>query len=127
MTTEVVRRYLREFALSMAAYVVAIVITVGFVGNMEPSLLRYLFALLPIAPVAAMLWSFLRYLEGVDELEQRIHLQGIGFAAGATGLLTFSYGLLQNTGLPEISMVWVLPLLIVTWGVGAGLARRRYR
>lgn len=127
MTTEVVRRYLREFALSMAAYVVAMLITVGFVGSMEPSLLRHLIALLPIAPVAAMLWSFLRYLEGVDELEQRIHLQGIGFAAGATGLLTFSYGLLQNTGLPEISMVWVLPLLIVTWGVGAGLARRRYR
>lgn len=126
--TEVERRYLREFALSLAAYVVAIVITVSFVGSMQPSLLGYLIVLLPIAPVAAMLWTFLRYLEGVDELlQQRIHLQEIGFAAGATGLLTFSYGLLQNAGLPDIPMLWVLPLLIVTWSIGTGLAQRRYR
>lgn len=124
---EVVRRYLRVFALSMAAYVVAIVITVGFLGSMKPSLLRYLIALLPIVPVAAMLWMFLRCLEGVDELQQRIHRQGIGFAGGATGLLTFSHGLPQNFGLPDIPMLLVLPLLIVTWGIGAGLAQRRYR
>lgn len=124
---EVTRRYLREFGISTLLYVLTILGSVSLVQRMGPSVWRYLVALVPVAPVAGMVWSFLRYLDGIDEMQQRIHLLGLGFAAGATGMLTFSYGLLQNAGLPGIPMVWVLPLLMVTWGLGSALAQRRYR
>ena len=42
-------------------------------------------------------------------------------------MLTFAYGFLENAGLPKLSYVYVLPLMITLWGIGGAIATRRYR
>jgi hypothetical protein len=51
---------------------------------------------------------------------------GGGSGAG-TGLLTVTWGFLGLAGLPRLPVVWVFPILIWLWGIGAAMAARRYQ
>jgi hypothetical protein len=120
------RAYTREFGVAMAAYVVAVIVTVWLTPSIDPAL-RVPFVLLPLIPSAFALRAYLRFLGRMDELARRIQLEALAFGFGATGMLTFAYGFLENAGLPKLSYVFVLPLMIALWGIGAAIATRRYR
>ena len=119
---------MREFALAMSVYVIAIFLSVTLI-NQTPSgsILRILWAVVPIIPILFALAAFLRYLSGIDELQQRIQLYAIGFAAGAISLLTFAYGLLENVGLPALPLIYVFPATIALWGLALVYFTRRYK
>lgn len=121
------RAYMIEFGGAMALYVVTLLISLALVERMAPSPLRILLAALPIVPVSFSLLAFLRFFRQMDELQKRIQLDAMAFALGAISLLTFTYGLLENAGLPRLSFVWVLPLMVALWGIGTALAARRYQ
>ena len=87
---------------------------------------RYAVAVLPMIPVGFVLRDWLRMFRRSDELEQRIALESIAFAFGATALLTFTYGLLQLAGLPDINWLFVWAVMGSCWIAGGGLARRRW-
>ena len=123
------KRYLRKFIYSMIAYVLTLIPSIIAVNSLRDypfTPARMIVALTPVAPVAFMVYFFIRYLGSIDELQQRIQLLSIGFAAGTTGLLTFSYGFLENVGFPRISLLWVFPLMILLWGLGQAFISRRY-
>ena len=63
----------------------------------------------------------------MDELQRRIQFEGLALAFGATSLLTFSYGFLENVGFPQVSWVFIAPLMIALWGLGCAWAGRSYR
>jgi hypothetical protein len=63
----------------------------------------------------------------MNELQQRIQLEALGFSFGATAILTFTYGFLQNVGFSDLNWTWVVPLMIGLWGIGQIVAGRRYR
>ena len=69
----------------------------------------------------------MRFFHNMDELQRRIQLEGFAFSFAVTGVVTFSYGCLVNVGFPTISWVYVFPLMIALWGIGTGIATRRYR
>jgi hypothetical protein len=124
------KRYLREFIYSMSAYVFTLItsiIMVGFLADYPMNPARIIVALAPIIPVIFMIVAFLRYLNGIDELQQRIQLLAIGFAAGTTSLLAFSYGFLENVGFPPISLMWVFPVMVGLWGIGLFFISRKYQ
>jgi hypothetical protein len=127
--SEIMVRYLREFVLAVIAYVIAIVAA----NSLLPYFPLYRspwaipISLLPIIPVIFILRGIVKLLLNSDELQQRIQLLAIGFAAGMTGLLTFSYGFLENIGMPRFSAIWVLPLMVVLWGIGLAYFSRRYQ
>ena len=124
------KRYLREFIYSMIAYVLTLIpsiLTVNSLKDYPFTPARVLVALTPVIPVIFMVYFFIRYLSNIDELQQRIQLLSIGFAAGTTGLLTFSYGFLENVGFPRISLLWVFPIMILLWGLGQAFISRRYQ
>jgi branched-subunit amino acid permease len=124
------KRYLREFIYSMIAYVLTLIPSILAVNSLKDypfTPARVLVALTPVVPVAFMVYFFIRYLNNIDELQQRIQLLSIGFAAGTTGLLAFSYGFLENVGFPRISLLWVFPILILLWGLGQAYISRRYQ
>jgi hypothetical protein len=123
------KRYLREFIYSMIAYIVTLslsLIGLGFFNDYPFNPARIVVALAPVVPVVFMIVAFLRYLNSIDELQQRIQLLAIGFAAGTTGMLTFSYGFLESVGFPPISLLWVFPAMILLWGLGVAVISRRY-
>jgi hypothetical protein len=124
------KRYFREFIYSMIAYIITLAISLiglGFLADYPLNTARIITALAPVIPIIFMIFSFLKYLNGIDELQQRIQLQAIGFAAGTTSLLTFSYGFLEGVGFPPISLLWVFPVMILLWGLGLAFISRRYQ
>lgn len=125
---EVMVRYTREFTISMFAYAVILVASNSLLARLpDPSSWRVPLALAPAVPVAFVLNAILRLLMSSDELQQRIQLSAIGFAAVATGMATFSYGFLEFIGFPNIPSIWILPMMIVFWGIGLALFARKYK
>lgn len=120
------KTYTREFVSGMVAYGLMVVVMVIAVPMMGDSPWRYLLALLPVLPAAYVLRAYIRFLGRLDELQQRIQLSAIAFAAGTTGMLTFAYGFLELAGFPHIPAIWVFPVLIWLWGIGLAIASRRY-
>ena len=120
------RAYTREFLTAMAAYVIAVFLTVRFTPDIDP-VLRVPWVMIPLIPAAFGLRAYLRFLGRMDELGRRIQLEALAFGFGAAGMLTFGYGFLENAGFPQLSYVFVFPLMIFLWGIGGAIASRRYR
>lgn len=123
------KRYLKEFGGSMAAYAVMVPVSMWRLRGYEHTLLGYGIAFLPIIPsvLALALWAFMRMFRGLDELQRRIQLEAVAFSFLATCLITLTWAFQQNAGLPRFDVNWVAPLLILPWGLGLGIAERRYQ
>ncbi len=120
------RAYTRELGLAMAAYVIVVLVSIKLVGGLEQPI-KTLVALTPLVPAGLALFAYLRFLSRMDELGRRIQLEALAFGFGAAGMLTFAYGFLENAGFPQLSYIWVFPLMIALWGVGGAIASYRYR
>jgi hypothetical protein len=120
------RTYIVQFLGAMGAYILLLLLSVYLLQNNPTSPWRGVVAALPVLPTCLALLVFVRYLGRMDELQRRIQLDAIAFAAGATAILTFTWGLLENAGFPHLSLIWVLPLLVMLWGMATAVAARRY-
>lgn len=125
--TKASRAYILEFGGAMAAYSVILIASITILNRDPQAAWRIPLALAPVVPLIFALLAFMRFLGRMDELQRRIQLDAIGFAFGAAALLTFSYSFLENVGFPRLSYLWVLPLMVVLWGVAVGVASWRYR
>jgi hypothetical protein len=123
---ENVKRYYLEFGGSMAAYSATVPLSIWLLRGHEHTVLGYGLAFLPIIPSAFAMWAFMRFFRGLDELQRRIQLEAVAFSFLATCLITLTWAFLQNAGLPRFDVSWVAPLLIMLWGIGLGIAKRRY-
>jgi len=120
------KRYLREFLGSMAGYSLMVPLSVWMLHGHEHKPLGYGIAFLPIIPSAFALWAFMRFFRSLDELQRRIQLEAVAFSFLATCFITLTWAFQQNAGLPRFDVSWVAPLLIALWGIGVGIAKRRY-
>lgn len=120
------RAYTRELGLAMAAYVIVVLVSIKLVSGLEQPV-KTLVALTPLIPASLALFAYLRFLSRMDELGRRIQLEALAFGFGAAGMLTFAYGFLENAGFPQLSYIWVFPLMIALWGIGGAVASYRYR
>ena len=120
------KRYLREFLSSMAAYAVLVPLSTRLLRGHEHTAVAYALAFLPIIPSGFALWAFLRFFGGLDELQRRIQLEAVAFSFLATCFITLTWAFQQNAGLPRFDVSWVAPMLILLWGLGLGIAKRRY-
>ncbi len=121
------KTYVLQFSGTMVLYVVMLMVSVWGVKNLAEMPARIIAALLPILPIILALVVFLRFFGTMDEMQKRIQLYAMAFAFGATGMLTFTYGLLQNAGLPQVSFIAVFPAMIALWGLGSVIASWKYQ
>jgi hypothetical protein len=121
------KRYLKEFLPAMLAYAVMVIVSVWLLKHQVYPSLRLLFAILPIFPALLAMWAAIRYFRGLDELQRRIQFEGLAFSFLATCLISLTWGFLQNAGMAHTDVIWVTPMLIFFWGVGACIAKRRYQ
>jgi hypothetical protein len=128
MSKSVSKMYVKEFSLAMGAYVIAVIVSVTLI-NVSPNgaWWRIPLALLPVLPALFGLRAYMRFFSRIDELQRRIQSEALAFGFASAGILTFSYGFLENAGLPRLSWIFVFPLMIAMWGIGAGIAARRYQ
>jgi heme/copper-type cytochrome/quinol oxidase subunit 4 len=125
---QIMKRYIREFLLSIVAYALILIASILAIQNIEMAKpLQVIVTLAPIIPVAFVLVVILRLLRDSDELQQRVNMLAITFSAVLTGLLTFSYGFLENIGFPKLPTFAIFPMLFVLWGIGLGYFTRRYQ
>ncbi|SDI17058.1 hypothetical protein SAMN05216588_11264 [Pseudomonas flavescens] len=120
-------RFFMHFAIAMAAYAIAVLISVLLLATLPEGGLRTLCALLPVAPLFAVAATVVRQVRQLDELARSIHFEALAMAFVGTALLTFSYGFLETAGFPRLSMFFVWPLLASLWALGTWIAWRRYR
>lgn len=121
------RTYLIQFGAATIVYVVLLIVSIGLIQANPNASWRYAVAVLPVIPAIFGALALVRYVGKIDELQRRIQLDGFAFSFGVTAILTFTYGFLENAGLPPISFIWVLPLMIFLWGIGTAIASARYR
>ena len=62
--------YTREFGLSMAAYVIVLWVSIGFLDRIDQPL-KTVIALVPLIPATFALVAYLRFLTRMDELGRR--------------------------------------------------------
>jgi len=121
------KRYAIEFSAAMISYLIVLVGSIRLLGSYGDTVWKYPLAVSPVLPAAAVLVAFVRFFRAVDELEQRMHLEGLAFAFGASALATFAYGFLEGAGFPHLNWTFVWPVMGMFWGIGTALARMRYR
>ena len=121
------RRYLIEFTLSMAAYVVIVLISVRAINHGLPDPWKLVFALLPLVPVAFVFAAIVRYMSSIDELQRQINIEALALAAGITALLAITYGFLETVGLPHLSAWFTYAAVMLAWLVAQPFVARRYR
>lgn len=122
------KRYTREFLMAMGAYVIVLIVSITLI-NVSPASAwwRIPLALAPVVPAIFAMMAYIRFLQRMDELQRRIQLEALAFGFGGAGVLTFSYGFLENVGFPHLSWLFVFPLMIALWGIGVAIASWRYR
>lgn len=122
------RDYVIQFGGAMAAYAVVLFASIALIQHTQLALpLRGVVALAPLVPLVFALLAFVRFLRRMDELQRRIQLEALGFGFGATAILTFGYGFLENVGFPHLSYFAVLPTMLLLWGAASAVASMRYR
>ncbi len=119
--------YLREFGAAILAYTVILPLSIHLVAAYPHAPWGVPVALAPVVPVVFALWAVIRQVRRMDELQRQIQLEALVFAFSGAGLLTFGYGFLENVGFPQLSYIYVLPVMVALWGIGKGVAHYRYR
>jgi len=121
------RRYLVEFGSAMIAYVVVILVSGAVVDAHPTAGWRFAVVVTPVVPGLLALWAVIRHVRRLDERERRVQLEAATVAGLGTGLITFTYGFLEEAGAPAVPLVLVLPLFIALWGAGVVVAAVRDR
>lgn len=125
------RRYLRAFWPIMIGYSLLLFLSVTLIKRgIESVPLRAFVAVLPALAIALFMGAALRYLREIDELQRRIETEAIGAASLLVSLLYFAGGLLQQAKVIAIpggvAMIWVFPLLCLSYGIAKMILTKRY-
>lgn len=88
---------------------------------------QYLIAVAPAVPAAWLAYSIASAISQLDELQRRIQLEAIGIGFGGSVLISITYALLAQVGVPQISWMFVPLLMVLLWGIGKLWTMWKYR
>jgi hypothetical protein len=115
-----------NLGLAMLAYLMVLVGSITVVQENPAVQWRYLVAALPVIPAVVALVIFVRALMRLDDVQVRIQVLAFGIALGATALITFGYAFFEDVGLPRLQPTYVLPMMVIFWGIGTAFFTWRY-
>lgn len=125
------KRYVRALLPIMGFYSLALFASIWVIKQGVASLpLRAVIAISPALAIVMMMWAGLRYLREIDELQRRIETEAIGIASLLVSALYFAGGLLEKAKVLHFdagaAMIWVFPLLMLSYGIGKYFLTKRY-
>ena len=86
---------------------------------------------MPVPAIGMALRAIIRYIRDVDELQQRIELEAVSFAAAFVSMAYVTGAFLQLAKVIDIpsgvAMIWVFPLICASYGLAKIVVARRYR
>lgn len=115
-----------DFFPTMAAYVVVLVLVVTFGGMDGNNPTRFAWALLPVIPLAWVIWAIVRHLRRIDELQSRQTYQGLSVGFGAAMLAAVTTGFLAIAGLDLRFSGWIIFAIgMLGWVLGQAILAGR--
>lgn len=126
------RQYMRRMWPAMAAYVVLLPVSMVAIKHGIPFVpLRAGVALLPVVPIALVLFAFIDYVRKADEFQRKVELESVGVAAFVVSIGYMSAGFLQLAHVIQLdagaAMIWVFPVLSLGYAIGKFMALRRFQ
>lgn len=125
-----VRRYAREFGAAMLAYTVLLPSAIVGLRHADATWLRVALAMLPVLAIAMAGRAIMRFVRGSDELQRRIQVDALAFAALVLCVASFALGMLSRAGVLVFDatsvLMLVLPAYSLLYGLFAAIASRRY-
>jgi hypothetical protein len=127
--TKAMLRYVIEFLLAMAFYVVVLTISLDLLRAraVPHGWMRTAVAVAPVVPTALVLLTIVRVILRFDELQRRIQIEAAALAALSTALLGMTYTFLENVGMPRPSGSWAFCSILFFWGLFVWILNWRYR
>src|SRR5215831_17890466 len=113
--------------LPMAAYAVLLVASLWFLKHAPDSAWRIPVALLPVVPIAFIVFRGVPPTKEMDELERKIALEGATIAQRTTVVAALAYGFLQAVGLPALNGFYIGVFVVALSIVGRRVAQWKYR
>ncbi|MGW8145052.1 MAG: hypothetical protein ACWGN2_11705, partial [Anaerolineales bacterium] len=86
-----------------------------------------LVALAPALPAVWLAYTIGSAIAQLDELQRRIQLEAIGIGFGGSVVVTLTYALLVQVGVPQISWMFVPLLMLLFWAIGKLWTMWKYR
>lgn len=84
-------------------------------------------SLLPAIPAIGVLWAMLSFFRTQDEVMQRIVTESAMIASGIVGVGTFTLGFMEYVvKLPDNILIWILPAMLMMFGMVFPFVMRRY-
>lgn len=118
---------IRPLLIPLILYIGLLALAVSWAPTMEPSVWRYVVALLPIIPGLFLAFGILRVTTKIDEMERRILLEAVTFSFILTLILLLSFGLLGLVGVPQPSPIITVSIMCILLVAGKLLGNWRYR
>lgn len=118
-----------ELWIGAVSYAVTILVLAHFMRGapMDPGS-RLLLSMVPLLPLLLLSRGLLRMIRQQDELYKRIQFEAVAYAAGIVIVLSLTLGYLEDLELiPHINSMWAGQVLVLSWGIAAGILTRRYR
>lgn len=120
------KQYIKEFSISMFLYIIAVFFSIMYLEKHSDSSVNTIAAMLPVIPAILMVIVLIRALGKMDELQLIIQMKSFAISFLIVGLATFTYGFLENLGYPKVSLIWIFPFMISTWGLTVSFVKRSY-
>lgn len=122
----------RLIRISLVSAGLAILVSVLDRLGVIPGFLRAPTALIPVVPLVVFFGRLRDWLDSMDELQRRIHLEAMLLQFAWTGILVMGYGMLAKSGVAPnypvtVLFPWLWLAMFVFWAGGIALVRRKYR
>jgi hypothetical protein len=119
----------RQTWMVMTVYVLVMLLVWPYAHRVASVPLKVVFTLMAVTPVVAMIGLMARLVMHSDELEQRVHLFALSVATGIVAALSLIAGFLCAAGVLRLDgdiLLWVFPVLCLTYSAARWLFGRRY-
>jgi hypothetical protein len=119
------------FVVAGVIWIAVYCVALWFLKRPEmPAMVKAVMIILPVIPFAFFLFYYIGHVRSLDELQRRVHLEGLALAFPIAVLFLMTLGLIEKAGALSTKHwsyqeVWYyLPLFYL---IGTAIAARRYR
>ena len=109
---------IRPLLIPLVLYMGFLAWSLNWLQSHPDSAWRYAVALVPMLPGIFIVLGMVRVIRKLDELAQKILIEGMTVSFIFTLVLTLSLGLLGLAGFPQPNVIYISLFMVIMWLVG---------
>jgi hypothetical protein len=123
------RQYTRRVLIAMSLYMAFMLLAWPLVRTTTSLPFKIVLSCVAVVPMLYTIGLLVRRIRESDELEQRLHLVGLGVATAVSGVLSLFGGFLSAAGVLKLDgtiLIWVFPIIVFSYSTSRWWVSRRY-